>query len=53
VQLARTQGKQLGGGVNLYLNGHAFKVQGDYFYIFGSSGAEPRHLARLQLDASF
>jgi hypothetical protein len=53
VQLARTQGKQLGGGVNLYLNGHAFKVQGDYFYIFGSGGGDPRHQARLQLDASF
>ncbi|WNG50799.1 porin [Archangium minus] len=52
IQLARTQGKQLGAGVNLYLNGHAFKLQGDYFYIFGSTG-EGRHLARIQLDASF
>ncbi|WP_239576498.1 porin [Archangium primigenium] len=52
VQLARTQGKQLGGGLNVYLNGHAFKVQGDYFYIFGPEGT-PRHTARLQLDASF
>ncbi|HVG58804.1 MAG TPA: porin [Hyalangium sp.] len=51
-QLVRTQGKQLGAGLNLYLNGHALKVQGDYFYIFGSSG-DPRHVARLQLDASF
>ena len=53
VTLVRTQGKQLGGGLNLYLNGHAFKVQGDYFYIFGSSGVDARHQARLQLDASF
>jgi hypothetical protein len=53
VQLVRTQGKQLGGGLNLYLNGHAFKVQSDYFYIFGSSGVDPRHQVRLQLDASF
>ncbi len=52
LQLAETQGRQVGAGVNLYLNGHAFKVQGDYFYVFGSTG-EPRHLARLQLDASF
>ncbi len=52
VQLAQTQGKQIVGGVNLYLNGHAFKVQGDYVYIFGSVG-QARHLARLQLDASF
>lgn len=52
VQLAQTQGKQVGGGVNLYLNGHAFKVQADYFHIFGPVG-DARHLARLQLDASF
>jgi hypothetical protein len=51
-ELAMTQGRQVGGGVNLYLNGHAFKVQADYFYLFGSEG-EPRHLARLQLDATF
>ena len=52
VQLERTQGKQAGAGFNVYLNGHAFKIQGDYFYIFGPEGA-PRHLARVQLDASF
>jgi hypothetical protein len=52
VQLVRTQGKQAGAGANVYLNGHAFKLQGDYFYIFGPDG-EPRHQARLQLDASF
>jgi hypothetical protein len=52
VQLVRTQGKQAGAGANVYLNGHAFKIQGDYFYIFGPDG-EPRHVARLQLDASF
>jgi hypothetical protein len=52
VQLVQSQGKQVGGGLNVYLNGHAFKVQGDYFYIFGPQG-DPRHLARLQLDASF
>ncbi|HLL54745.1 MAG TPA: porin [Myxococcaceae bacterium] len=51
-QLADTQGRQLGAGANLYLNGHAFKVQADYFYVFGTEGT-PRHLARLQLDASF
>jgi hypothetical protein len=51
-QLANTQGRQLGAGANLYLNGHAFKVQADYFYVFGTEGT-PRHLARLQLDATF
>ncbi|WP_224241260.1 porin [Hyalangium gracile] len=53
VQLVQTQGKQLGSGLNLYLNGHAFKVQADYFYIFGSTDGDPRHQARLQLDATF
>ncbi|HEX8699081.1 MAG TPA: porin [Myxococcaceae bacterium] len=53
VQLVRTQGKQLGTGLNYYLNGHAFKVQSDYFYIFGDEGIDPRHQVRLQLDASF
>ena len=52
VQLVRTQGRQVGGGFNVYLNGHAFKIQGDYFYVFGPEG-DPRHLARLQLDATF
>lgn len=46
------QGRQLGGGVNLYLNGHAFKFQSDYFYIFGREG-DARHVARLQFDATF
>lgn len=52
VQFVQTQGRQVGGAVNVYLNGHAFKLQGDYFYIFGAEGAA-RHLARIQLDASF
>ncbi len=48
---AATQGRQLGGGVN----GHAFKMQADYFSIWGPStplGAG-RHVARVVLDASF
>ncbi|WP_434042207.1 MULTISPECIES: porin [Sorangium] len=53
VELVDTQGKQVGGGLNVYLNGHALKVQGDYFYIFGKDASEGRHVARLQLDASF
>ncbi|MDY7225682.1 porin [Hyalangium rubrum] len=52
VQLVQTQGKQLGAGFNVYLNGHAFKVQADYFHIFGSVDGS-RQLARVQLDASF
>ena len=51
--LVQTQGKQLGGGVNLYLSGHLFKVQADYFYQFGDDLAAGRQVARLQLDATF
>jgi len=51
--LAETQGRQLGGGLNLYLNGHLFKIQADYFYQFGGEVASGRHVARLQLDATF
>ena len=50
--LVDTQGNQLGGGANLYLNGHAFKVQADYFVLFGDA-PDQRHVVRLQLDASF
>lgn len=46
------QGREVGAGLNLYLNGHALKVQGDYAYQFGRTGPT-RHLVRLQLDASF
>ncbi|WP_223754697.1 porin [Myxococcus sp. RHSTA-1-4] len=46
------QGREVGVGLNAYLNGHAFKVQGDYAYQFGTAGLD-RHLVRLQLDASF
>jgi phosphate-selective porin OprO and OprP len=51
--LARTSGKQVGGGANFYLNGHYFKFQADYFYVFGDDFGRGRHVARLQLDASF
>lgn len=51
--LVQTQGHQLGGGLNLYLNGHLFKVQTDYFYQFGDDMGSGRHVVRLQLDATF
>jgi phosphate-selective porin OprO and OprP len=38
------QGNQLGGGLNLYLNGHASKLQGDYFYIYSLDELDGRHL---------
>jgi len=46
-------GHQLGAGANVYLNGHAFKLQGDYFFLFGDEPADGRHQVRLALDASF
>lgn len=51
--LVRTSGRQLGGGVNVYLNGHAFKLQADYFYIFGSDIDQGSHALRAQVDATF
>jgi hypothetical protein len=51
--LARTSGRQVGGGSNFYLNGHFFKLQADYFYVFGDDVGRGQHVARLQLDASF
>ena len=54
VTLAETQGRQLGGGLNYYLNGHALKLQTDYFYIFGTENKDqPLHAVRVQIDASF
>jgi phosphate-selective porin OprO and OprP len=53
-EVARVSGRQLGGGLNLYLNGHAFKLQTDYFYVFSSNTfSHGAHVARLQLDATF
>jgi hypothetical protein len=53
VKLVAETGKQAGAGLNVYLNGHAFKFQTDYFYIFGDDPSKGRSVWRLQLDASF
>ena len=53
LMLVQTQGRQLGSGVNVYLSGHLFKIQADYFYQFGDDPTSGRHVARLQLDATF
>jgi len=53
VKLVADGGKQVGAGLNLYLNGHLFKFQTDYFYQFGDVAANGRHQVRLQLDATF
>jgi len=49
----RNQGNQVSAGVNVYLNGHLFKLQSDYTFAFGEDISDGRHLARVQLDASF
>jgi hypothetical protein len=51
--LAANLGRQIGGGFNVYLNGHFFKIQTDYFHGFGREGNQAFHAARLQLDATF
>lgn len=53
VSLVSATGRELGAGLNVYLNGHAFKLQGDYQYQFGDSVTGGKHLVRIQLDASF
>ncbi len=57
VELTRLRGRQAVGGLNVYVNGHALKVQADYSYGFGQDsgpGGNPgAHTVRLQLDASF
>jgi hypothetical protein len=50
-KLAEDQGREAGGGINLYLNGHLLKLQADYSVRLGD--ADPIHLVRLQLDATF
>ena len=50
---AKLSGRQLGGGLNLYLNGHLLKLQADYFHVFGAREGRESHIARVQLDASF
>jgi hypothetical protein len=53
VALVNSSGRQLGTGLNYYLNGHALKLQTDYFYIFGEDVGTANHSFRVQLDASF
>jgi hypothetical protein len=51
VELAETQGREAGGGLNYYFNGHFFKLQTDYAARFGEGPTS--HFWRLQLDATF
>jgi hypothetical protein len=53
IALAASAGKELGGGMNVYLYGYAFKISAAYGYAFGDVLSDGRHTAQLQLDASF
>lgn len=53
IALAATAGKEINGGLNVFVNGHAFKFQADYQYLFGDSIRTGRHGMQLQLEASF
>ena len=43
----------LGGGLNVYLHGHALKLQADWTHSFADDFLTGPHLVRVQLDASF
>lgn len=53
VKLVGDQGHQVGAGLNLYLNGHALKLQADYARFFGDGSPGAKDLVRAQLDATF
>jgi hypothetical protein len=53
VALTAATGKELGAGLNVFVNGHAFKVQTDYQYLFGDRLSGGRHALHIHLDASF
>lgn len=57
VDLVARRGRQVVAGLNVYINGHALKIQADYTFAFGSTfdpTTDPgAHVARLQIDASF
>jgi hypothetical protein len=53
VKLVGEQGNQVGAGLNLYLNGHALKLQADYARFFGDASPKARDVIRAQLDATF
>jgi hypothetical protein len=51
--LVQKQGREVAGGINVYLNGHLLKLQADYTVRFGPATADLWQIVRLQLDASF
>lgn len=53
VEQADTLGRAFGGGLSVYLNGHAFKLQTDYNHSFHDDVTEGPHVVRFAVDASF
>ena len=53
ITTVQTRGRGVGAGMNLYVDGHALKVQLDWAHWFGNTFGPGEHLVRLQLDASF
>lgn len=53
IQTVGSAGHELGGTVSWYIQGHAYKVQADYFAFFGDAVGSARQQVRLQLQASF
>jgi phosphate-selective porin OprO and OprP len=53
VKQAAQLGQEAGAGLNLYLNGHLFKLQADYARRFGDGTATASNFVRAQLDATF
>jgi hypothetical protein len=46
-------GRVTAGGVNVYINGHFFKIQADWLHSFGNDYTVGEHQVRLQIDATF
>jgi hypothetical protein len=53
VEQVASQGRTVAVGLNRYFNGHALKVQTDWGWTYGNDFDRGRHVARLQLDATF
>lgn len=54
ISLVNRSGNELGGALNLYLNGHSLKIQTDYFYMFGTNNwNNGMHQVRTELVGSF
>ncbi len=53
IATVQSAGRATAGGVNVYVNGHSFKLQLDWQHTFGSDYTIGEHLFRLQLDATF